>query len=84
MFIDTVIPTHTENPTKDIPLRKAGIELEEMASLHALIAAAVIFCLFFVHANSVKIPYHQNKPLTKKLIKGQKQSGKGQRRQYPC
>jgi len=35
-----IIHTHAH-----IPLRKAGIELEEIASLHALIAATVMSCL---------------------------------------
>jgi len=31
---------------KSEPLRNAGIEFEEMASLHALIAATVMSCLY--------------------------------------
>lgn len=55
-----------------LPLRKAGIEFEEMASLHALIAAAVIFWLFCEN-------FHDSKK--NETIRNQKEKTKDPKRQ---
>lgn len=65
-FLNTPIkiPNIQKKAQAGVPLRNAGIELEEMASLHARMAAAVMSCLLhttyhLVHKNK-KTNDHEN------------------------
>lgn len=53
LFVHIIEKKNIRNLNKDAPLLNAGMELEDMASLQALIAAAVTSCL--LHA----IPTYQ-------------------------